>query len=103
MTTKGFFFIPLRVIFSYTYVFVDAHSRPLPAERAWRRTTRSRAALRLYTRDSPPAQSLACDRVQCQPPSALARPPLPHTPRLVGSVSQSWQLAPQLSRVRVWN
>ena len=67
-------------MFSYTYVSVDAYSRPLPAERSKRRTTRSRVASRLYTGASPPAQRLAIDRVRRQPPLPSLAPPSPIRP-----------------------
>jgi len=83
MTTKGFFFIPLLFFFFfYTYVFFDAHSRPLTVKRNQGRTTRSRAVSRLYTGDYPPAQRLSCHRVQRQPPLPSRAPPYPIRPTL---------------------
>jgi len=51
-------------------------------------------ASRFYTGASPESQRLVSDRVRRQPPPAIARPALPHTPPLVGSLSRPSQLAP---------
>jgi len=83
MTTKSTVFFRLRFFFiSYTYVFVDARSLPLPVGRNQRRTTRSLAASRRFTGNSPQAQSLACHRVQRQPPLPSLAPACPIRPAL---------------------
>jgi len=65
------------IFFSYPYVFVDAHSQPLPVERNQRRTTRSRAASRiLATLHQPNALRLTASNASA--PCPRSRPPPPY-------------------------
>jgi len=101
MSTKGLVFYPsLGPLFSYTHAFLGAHSQPTPAASNQRRTTRTRAASPLSADVPPPAQRVARRRVQHQPFPANSRLPLPHLPRLVGSVAKPRPTATQKLRAR---
>jgi len=81
MTTKSKVFFRLRFFFiTYTDVFVDAHSLPLPVGRNQRRTTRSLAASRLLLARTQQPKALRVTESNASPPCPRSPPPAPYAP-----------------------